>query len=87
VVRDPSGAVAADPTGKAPGRGAYVHPSSECVRAAVHRGALARALRTRLDGEGAVRLTDDLERIVERLRASAGSTGVGGTNERQEGTG
>jgi len=38
--------VLADPTGKAPGRGAYLHPSAECLELAVRRRAFARALRT-----------------------------------------
>ena len=37
-----------DPTGKAPGRGAYVHRDPACLRLALAPGALAHALRTRL---------------------------------------
>jgi transposase len=36
--------VAVDPTGKAPGRGAYIGPSRECLRLALERKALERAL-------------------------------------------
>ncbi len=35
----------ADPRSRMPGRGAYVHPSLECVDLAVRRGAFTRALR------------------------------------------
>ena len=34
-----------DPTFTAPGRGAYVHPNSDCVNVALTRKAFARALR------------------------------------------
>ena len=46
VVRSPEG-VRVDSTGKAPGRGAYLHDRRSCWEAGV-RGALARALRTEL---------------------------------------
>jgi uncharacterized protein len=44
VVRNPEGVVALDPTGRAPGRGAYLHASPECVEMARKRRALDRAL-------------------------------------------
>jgi hypothetical protein len=44
VVRSVSGAIV-DPSGTAPGRGAYVHMSGPCVERAIERDALARALR------------------------------------------
>lgn len=34
-----------DPRGRLPGRGAYLHRSSDCLALAVRRGAFARALR------------------------------------------
>jgi uncharacterized protein len=43
-VRAPDGTVAVDPSGRAPGRGAYVHAAPECVEAARKRRALDRAL-------------------------------------------
>ncbi len=46
VVRSPEG-VRVDPTGKAAGRGAYLHDRRSCWDAGL-RGALARALRTEL---------------------------------------
>lgn len=46
LVRSPEG-VRVDATGKAPGRGAYLHDRRSCWEAGV-RGALARALRTEL---------------------------------------
>jgi hypothetical protein len=44
VVRSPGGGVALDPTGRAPGRGAYLHASPECVEMARKKRALDRAL-------------------------------------------
>lgn len=64
VVRAPDGAVRIDPGGKAAGRGAYVHRDRACARTAIERGALVRALRARLDPDGAARLRDDIEREV-----------------------
>jgi predicted RNA-binding protein YlxR (DUF448 family) len=36
-----------DPGGRAPGRGAHLHPSAECLELALRRRAFARALRAR----------------------------------------
>lgn len=44
VVRRPDGTVAVDPSGRQPGRGAYLCRDAACLSAAVRRGALARAL-------------------------------------------
>jgi hypothetical protein len=49
VVRGPEG-VSIDPTGKAPGRGAYVHEKRSCWERAL-KGSLSRALRTELTDE------------------------------------
>jgi predicted RNA-binding protein YlxR (DUF448 family) len=46
VVRGPNG-VALDPSGKAPGRGAYVHELRSCWERAL-KGSLSKALRTEL---------------------------------------
>lgn len=66
LVRTPEGGVRADPTGKAPGRGAYVHAGGPCLDEALRRGALARALRTGLDVERAARLKAEIEREGRR---------------------
>ncbi len=65
VVRSPEGEVAVDPTGKRPGRGAYVHPQMACVEAAL-RGRLARALKAEIGPEAAARLRAELEHAVAR---------------------
>jgi predicted RNA-binding protein YlxR (DUF448 family) len=58
VVVGADGEFAPDPTGRAPGRGAYVHRAEACVDAALRRGALARALRTGPHAGGAARLRE-----------------------------
>jgi len=48
VVNDPTATgltVVPDPRGSAPGRGAHLHPTAECLELAVRRRAFARALR------------------------------------------
>lgn len=45
VVREPTGAVAMDATGKKSGRGAYLCPGDACWQEAVKRGRLSHALR------------------------------------------
>jgi predicted RNA-binding protein YlxR (DUF448 family) len=57
-----SGVVAVDPSGRATGRGAYVHREPSCVNAALSRGALWRALRTHADANAAARLRHEIER-------------------------
>jgi predicted RNA-binding protein YlxR (DUF448 family) len=55
VVADDRGAgleVVPDPAGRAPGRGAHLHPTSACLALALRRRAFPRALKT----EGAGRL-------------------------------
>ena len=45
VVRQAAGHVQIDPTGKAPGRGAYVHANRTCWQQAMNGGRLAHALK------------------------------------------
>jgi predicted RNA-binding protein YlxR (DUF448 family) len=68
IVRSPGGAVSVDPTGKAPGRGAYVCADVECVRLAKRKNSLARALRLPVDA-AIYALAEEL--AIER-RESAG---------------
>jgi predicted RNA-binding protein YlxR (DUF448 family) len=65
IVRSPDGEVRIDPTGKAAGRGAYVHREEPCIARVARAGLIARALRTPLGGSEAARL-------VTELRASLG---------------
>jgi predicted RNA-binding protein YlxR (DUF448 family) len=59
-------AVVPDPDGTAPGRGAHLHPTTECLDLAVRRKAFARALRS----EGAL----SCEPVAEHLAARTGTT-------------
>ncbi len=59
LVRTPDDGVHVDPTGKRPGRGAYLCDNPECWDKALHSDVLAKALRTTLT---------DADR--ERLRAA-----------------
>jgi uncharacterized protein len=51
VVRGSDGLISIDPTGKKPGRGAYICRSSKCVAAAVKKKMFERALRTAIPAE------------------------------------
>jgi len=64
VVRTPAGPVRVDPTGTAPGRGAYLHRDPACLDAAVKRGSLARALRTVLEPGEVGTLRADIEGVA-----------------------
>lgn len=62
IVRQEAGRVAVDDSGKQPGRGAYICANKECLKVAVKKRALARALRL-TNGAGA-----SLESVYEDLR-------------------
>ena len=51
VVRRPDGTTAVDETGRAPGRGAYLHSAGACVELARKRKALERALKAPVGAE------------------------------------
>ena len=51
VVRDAGGGAALDPTGRAPGRGAYLHRDPSCLEMARKKKALERALKTTVGAE------------------------------------
>jgi predicted RNA-binding protein YlxR (DUF448 family) len=64
VVRAQEGIPRIDPTGRAPGRGAYVHPSRDCLDQALRRGALFRALRVASDPRWAASLVEAFEPVI-----------------------
>jgi predicted RNA-binding protein YlxR (DUF448 family) len=64
VVRSPEGDVSLDETGKANGRGAYVHPRLECFEAAARKRRFDHALRVNLKEEDVERIRRDLERLL-----------------------
>ena len=49
IVKSPEGAISFDRVGKAPGRGAYICRSEECLTKAVRQHQLERALETKID--------------------------------------
>ena len=51
VVRGPDGAISLDPTGKKPGRGAYVCREGDCLRRAQKSRALERAFSSQIPPE------------------------------------
>ena len=56
--------VVPDPAGRAPGRGAHLHPTSTCLELAVRRRAFARALKT--SGPGGRLVTTAVEDFVRQ---------------------
>lgn len=61
VVRSPEGVVSLDLRGKAPGRGAYLCRSPECLRRAVKSRALERSLGEAVPEAVALRLAAEME--------------------------
>jgi uncharacterized protein len=64
AVRSPEGEVALDPTGKKPGRGAYVCLSAECLKRALKQKQLDRALEAGLDEAANRQLTETMTRLL-----------------------
>lgn len=60
IVRLADGSVAFDPTGRAPGRGAYAC-SAECLRKALKSKKLQRALKATIQEEEASRIVSEVE--------------------------
>ena len=61
VVRSPEGAIGLDFKGKAPGRGAYLCRSAECLKKAVKSKSLERAFSARIPEEVYERLREEME--------------------------
>lgn len=61
VVRAPEGTVSLDFKGKAPGRGAYICPNSDCLKRAVKTKALERALSVQIPEEVYAVLQEEME--------------------------
>lgn len=49
IVKSPEGAISFDRVGKAPGRGAYICRSKDCLEKAVRQRQLERALETKIE--------------------------------------
>ena len=61
VVRSPEGVISIDTKGKAPGRGAYVCPSQQCLKRAVKSKALERTFDCSISEEIYQALADRME--------------------------
>ncbi len=72
LVRSSEGDVAVDGTGKAAGRGAYLHPEPACFEAAARRRRFDPALRVNLKEEDVERIRRDFERLLTRSGAPMG---------------
>jgi uncharacterized protein len=70
VVRTPDGHVVVDPSGKANGRGAYLHATPECFETARMRRRLDSALKVSLKDDDYLRLRRDFDEYC-RSTASA----------------
>ena len=67
IVRCPSGDIAADPTGKLAGRGAYICASTECLRRAVKEKRLSRALKAEVPEEAVRQLEQNIKQGSEDM--------------------
>lgn len=61
IVRSATGEVSIDPTGKRPGRGAYVCRKLDCISLAIKKKSLERALRTAVPAS----LIEELKKVVQ----------------------
>jgi predicted RNA-binding protein YlxR (DUF448 family) len=66
IVRTPEDAVQLDPTGKASGRGAYLCPNLDCLRQAVKRKSLPRALKLEVSPETLAALEQGFRTAIEK---------------------
>ena len=62
IVGDKEGGVRLDTTGKAPGRGAYLCPDSECFRMARKKQAISRSLGFKIPAEVLDEIFEELEK-------------------------
>ena len=74
VVRGPDGTVSLDPSGKKPGRGAYVCRSGDCLSRAIRQKQLERQLEASLGEETAEQLRKTLAELTAKEEA-AGTDG------------
>jgi predicted RNA-binding protein YlxR (DUF448 family) len=65
VRRADDGTIELDPTGKQPGRGAYLHHNPACWEEALSSNRLAHALKTRLSAEERESLTAHMRKLAE----------------------
>ncbi len=68
VVRSPEGELSLDPTGKKPGRGAYVCRNSDCLKRAIKQKQLERQLN--------VSMTEEVAQSLNEAMSAFGSEGA-----------
>ncbi len=68
VVRSPEGEISLDPTGKKPGRGAYVCRQGECLQRAIKQRQLERQLQSAMTPE----VSEGLRAALAALSAEEG---------------
>jgi predicted RNA-binding protein YlxR (DUF448 family) len=73
IVRTTDG-VQIDPTGKLPGRGAYLHDRRECWERGL-KGALSHALKTSLTGDDRARLDEFMNTLPAEAQAEVVGAG------------
>lgn len=66
VVRTPQGEVDLDPTGKKPGRGAYLCPRADCLKKAIK----GRRLEKNLQQQVSAAVLDELTVLLEQMESS-----------------
>jgi len=67
MVRTSDGRVAIDPTGKMPGRGAYLCWSADCLQRGLKDKRLSRALRAEIPAEAVRRIEETIEQGSEDM--------------------
>jgi len=65
VVRSPEGVISLDPTGKKPGRGAYVCREGACLARAIKQRQLERQLQAEMSEEVSAALQQELDALRE----------------------
>ena len=61
IVKSPEGAISFDRVGKAPGRGAYICRSKDCLDKAVRQRLLERALETKIEQAVFIQLMEEID--------------------------
>lgn len=64
IVHTPDGELKPDPGGRLPGRGAYICPREECLKAAFRSGTLSKAFRTEVTKEMLEKLREEVAAYV-----------------------
>lgn len=72
IVQSADGVVQFDPTGKRPGRGAYLHTDPDCLKESMRKGRLAHALRATVSSIDQTVLEEQLRQVVAQQREQGG---------------